>query len=298
MNIRITIAVAASFMLLSACEDLPTGTYIPQTIVEGVLYVDEPIRRIKVQISQPTTDTFRLKDGFVRDANVRIFSQGQTYELKYRDLDSTGEYYYPDTTVMVQPGQNYRLEVVTGGKTFVSETTTPGRIEWVREPRGVVQFPPIKDLVVPNDTLQISWTKASDLDEYYISVRCLDTLHYGKYLNPPREEKNMRVDVGVPVRDRFEKETSRYAYVGAIHTVAPVWIAFKWYGMQEISVYAPDVNWLNWMKLTRLFGGGTYNENLGSMYEVMPDGTQVKAFGVFGSVSAARKKILLLKPER
>jgi hypothetical protein len=221
----------------------------------------------------------------VSDATVEIRSGDRIYPLVYRTVDGEGEYHYPDSTVRVEPETRYDLKITLADGTLITgTTTTPGRISWVKEPDTLLQYP--KDTItLGNDSLHISWTAAPGLSEYIVGVTCLDTLEYGKYLQPPTSERNRRIE------RFFEQGAPRYDDAGRIGftqaTEVPVaWFAFKWFGRHDIVIYAPDRNMNNWFKMTHFAQNPQYNPLYGSV---------TGGIGVFASASVARKVIFLVK---
>ena len=267
------------------CEDLPPNSYLPEPFVEAYLIVDEPIEGLRIHISQSVTDTFRSESGVVDNATVEITSGDRVYPLVYRVVDGRGEYHLPDTTVLVEPTTRYDLKIrLDDGTLITGTTTTPARIQWIRAPDSVLRYP--KDTInLPKDSVRISWTPAPGLSEYIIGVTCLDTLDYGRYLEPPVEERNRRIE------RFFEQGAPRYNDAGRIGftqgTEVPVtWFAFKWFGRHDIAAYAPDRNMNNWFKLTHFSQNPQYNPLYGSVNG---------GIGVFGSASVARREIFLYK---
>jgi hypothetical protein len=275
-------------LLLIGCGDAAPTEYIPQYVVQGYLIVGEPVRNIVVTSSQSVTDTFRYSRGAVADAEVRITVNGRTLNLQYRaDSNGVGEYFYPDTTEIVQPKTTYALEVrLKSGTVMTGQTTTPSQIAWVRPPHDTVQYPHEDSLNVElPDSMKLIWTAADGVEEYPISSRCLDTVEYGKYLGAETTEKNARIDREFDKNDPHYKDISRWGFLQGTST--PIsWAAFKWYGLHEITVWAPDGNFLKWFKFTQFGANQEYNSLMGSIKG---------GIGVFGSASVVRKNVFVLK---
>lgn len=276
----------AALLFISGCEDLPPDKYIPETYVEAYLIVDEPIENIIVMTSQPLSSSFTYDESLVSDAEVRITDENNTeYILEFRDSNEVG-YYLPDTTVLVQPETEYTLEITLGDGTVITgETTTPARFDWIRPPKDIIQYP--KDtLSLPEvDSLEIEWENASGAIWYLLRIRCADTLDYGIYLdNVSNDELNRRIERPWSRRERFYNDVSRW--VGAIpnNKTPLVWTTLKWFGRTEVSVYAPDFNFLQWF--IHYQRTGIYEPILGSV-----EG----GIGVFGSASVIRKESFVLK---
>jgi len=283
-------ALAILLATIAGCEDAPPNVYTAEYVVEGYLVVDEPMGGIKVTLSQSVSDTFRSSNGFVDDADVRVIDGSITHLLEFRSTSPSGAgaYYLPDTSVKVQPNRLYRLEVRTrDGKLMTAQTATPGRISWTVPPKDTVSIPPKSDpaFLKPPDSLRLAWIDVAGTPEYLISVRALDTLEYGRYLPAPTEKKNRRVDPDLDKQFPRYNDISRWGFLAGLSTPI-VWSAFKWYGPQEVAVWAADDNMIKWFKMTYWQGNPTYDPLLGN---VKGDG-----MGIFASSSVARKTVFLV----
>ncbi|MCX6154784.1 MAG: DUF4249 family protein [Candidatus Kapabacteria bacterium] len=283
---RIITGILTIFLIfvLSSCGDSPPVDYILVNFVQGYLIVDNPINEIIVQRSMPIQDTFKMPDAIIRDADVRIYDGSTELKLQFQS-DSTG-YFYPDTNYKVKPLTKYKLVVkIKDGTEVSAETTTPERIYWIREPKSVIYFP--KDtLKLPTDTsLDISWTHANNLvtESYILKNTCLDTIGYGKYLSIQTSELNRRVGK----KEQFSRrpnDVNTYAGPFPLNTCPVVWNIFKWYGLQKISILAPDINYYNWFSQTQR--SSTYNYNLSNIKN---------GGGVFCSASMVSKEYFVMK---
>jgi len=290
-NIHRLLIVASSLLVALAstgCEDLPPNDYVPQYIVQGYLVVDQPITGIKVMRSQSLADTFGLASSDVTDADVRIIVDGQALKLDYRpDSSGTGEYFFADSSLKVQPNLLYSIEVrTTDGTLLTGQTLTPERISWIRAPKSTLQYP-VDTLNLPSpDSLSLAWTRSGDRSEYLISVRCLDTLDYGKYLEPSTGEPNRRIERPLIDQESDFKHLSRWDYRLSLETTMP-WHLFKWYGRERITAWAVDQSLLEWYKLTHWGSDSpTYDPLMSNIHG---------GAGVFGSAAIAEMDVFLLK---
>lgn len=280
------VALVASTSL-TGCEDAAPTEYVAQPVVEAFLIVGEPIRDIRVTRSQSVTDTFRYRNSAVSDADVKLIAGDRTLQLQYRENDRVGEYYLPDTTVLVEPMTDYRLVVTMPDGAIVSgRTRTPVQIEWIDAPKTPLQYPlDTVQLPRPADSLALSWTPAPSISEYIISVRSLDTLEYGRYLDPPTDERNRRIGRFWEENAPFYDDVARIAFLQESST--PVsWFAFKWFGRQEVSVFASDGPFVNWYKMTHFQNPPQYQPLLGNV-----EG----GLGVVASASVVRREVFLVK---
>jgi hypothetical protein len=270
--------------MLNSCGNPVPIDYIPQTFVQGALIVGQPINNILVMNTQSLTDTFIYNNGLIKNATVKISGDGKEFLLSYSDNSPIG-YYNSDQTYLIKPETKYKLEIWLSDSSYMwSETTTPATTGWIRRSNHNVQYPLDSLNPLPDDTIE--WKSVNGVLTYLIEVRCLDTLNYGKYLSPPTMEPNRRVY-------RKNMDDQRYLEITSWNLIpknsTPVFFtqvfSFKWFGLEEISIYAPDNNYLKWF----------VQQIVSRQYDSQANSINGKGFGVFGSVSAARDTIFLLK---
>ncbi len=283
--------VVALLAGLSACEDPVPSDYLQQNGVEAILIVGEPIQEIRLMRSQDVKDTFSITAAFIKDADVKILTDSDTLQLLYRETEKGSEYWYPgkDTLYKVQPNTTYRLRIrLAGGGLITGTTTTPGQISYTRVIPDTLEYPKDTTNLTTDEKLRLSWTPLPGINEYILRVSALDTLEYGKYLNPPTEEKNRRIERFWEENAPKYDDITRWAYIPATN-IPGSWNAFKWFGVQEVSVFAPDPNFTKWFKQIR-FGGAspTYNALLGSVQGE-------SAVGVFASASVTSDTTFVIK---
>ncbi len=286
---RSLLLVLCTLVLAAGCEDAPPTEYVARPYVQGYLLVGERIENIVVAQSQPIDRPFDYSASIVRDASVSIEGGGVEMHLIYRDdPDGGGSYFCPDTTVRVAPETTYRLVVrMPGGEVLRAETTTPQSISWVLEPPSDLQYPRDTTKLESSDSLRMIWSPGNSA-EYLLRVRAVDTVGYGRYLDPPSEESNARTN------SRGEKRGTTYSVTQWVY--APLnrmrlgWTSFTWFGRNEITVFAPDYWFLEWFKSTQFSRiSAEFDQRESNI-----DG----GLGVFGSASILRKELFLQKNGR
>ncbi|MBI3260606.1 MAG: DUF4249 family protein [Ignavibacteriae bacterium] len=284
----IKISALAFFLItLASCSDDVPTSYTSEYVVEGYLFVDQPITNIVVTRSLPTTDTFKFENSLVKDATVEITGDGETFTLVYRSTPKGGEYYLPDTTKLVKEKTTYQIRVTAkDGKVMTGKTTTPELFNWIpgREPRTLIQYPKDTTNLLADTSLTFEWTKTGRQEEYLLKLQALDTLEYGKYLDPPTPESNRRIERFFDQPDSPQyTETTQYVYWTS-NSAPVVWNAFQWFGKYEVSILAADDNFIKWSKSRWI--GNQYDPNLGSISG---------GVGVFASAAIVTQQMFLLK---
>ncbi len=284
-SLIIVIFSLLAVVFLFSCEDLPPDKYVPKYYVEALLIVDKPIENIIIQQSQPVKDSFDYKGSLISDANVKITDdEGNEYVLEFRDTLKPG-FYYPDTTVLVKPQKKYYLEItLPDGSIATGNTMTPRRFDWITPPKDTIQYPQDTLNLPAVDSIKFKWENVSPALGYLLTVTCLDTTGYGKYLTPPTEEKNRRIER--PWDDESDEYRDVANWIGPIpnNEVPVVWNGLKWYGLHNISLYVPDINFIRWFLQ---YQRSIFHESILTSV----DG----AIGVFGSASVLSKRAFVKK---
>jgi len=283
MMIKIRIHIILILVLLTtiliSCEDPVPYDYIEQKYVEAVLIVGEPIKGIVIMRTQPLSGVFNYDSSLVRNADVTISDGVNNFKLQFKD----SAYYYPDTNYKILPETKYTLSInCPDNKTITGETSTPKIFNWIKPPKKIIYYPKGQDSIdLPYiDSLNLEWELATIF--YMISVKCLDTLNYGKYLTPPTDELNRRITRRFSNDLRY-REITNWSFIPNNKTPV-LWYYFKWYGMQEVTIWNPDKNFLNWG--LQYFVNASYDPRLNSIKG---------GIGVFGSASVIRDTTFLVK---
>ena len=292
---RVSGVVAAIAVLagigLSGCEDPVPTDFDPEYVFTGYIYGGEYPTNIRVSRSLAPLDSFDYGISEIDDAVIRIWSETDTFTLEYvpPSVEEGGAGYYraTDTTRAIRPETTYQMRTeLSDGTVLTASTTVPAQIEWIRRPPDRIQYP-TDTLTLPPSQDTLIWTPIEGVDEYLIEVTALDTLEYGAYLEPATDEPNRRIERVFDVGDRNDEDVARWGFIQNTR-VTVVWFAFKWFGLHNIRIYAPDPALLEWFKQVR-FGGRTYNPLLSNI-----DG----GLGVFGSATRAAQVGFLVKNQR
>jgi hypothetical protein len=293
-NISIVILITLISVILGSCEDpVPYDDYIPRKIIESYLLVGQPIEDVSVTKTQPLNIAFNTNKSRKEGAELvesffieELASDGKVVKSLQLEKDST-LWHAIDRTYLVKAETKYKLRIkFKDGDSATGETTTPQQISWnpKYQIKKFVQFP--LDTINLPSTDTLGWSSVPNVGFYLIGILNLDTLEYGKYLNPPFEQKNRRI-TGGGRGDNFFKEASTNVLIANTKS-SVVWRAFKWYGKHEVAMYAPDFNMIRWFLANR--GSRDYNPLLGSL-----NSNNENTFGFFASASVVRDTFVLVK---
>jgi hypothetical protein len=287
-NLILIISSIIVLFSLNSCEDAPPTDYVQNVYVEAYLYVGHSIEGIKVSYTQPVDKKYSEDIAMIKDASVKIIENNKTMDLIYKSNGKKG-YYLPDTSFKVKPRTKYLLEIkLNNGKIITGETTTPSEIDWVIPPKKQFYYPKDTTKLESVDSLRIEWTAVKETPFFFVQTNCKDTLEYGKYLNPSTAEKNRRSYN--PFMEMWEEQkmyrnTSNWSFLANTKTPTP-WFAFKWYGLQEVRIYAPDYNMLSWFMNLYFTGSSAADPNYNSVKG---------AYGVFASASFCSYEVFIFK---
>lgn len=273
-----------TIIALNSCEDPVPTDYIPVNYLEAALLVGQPIDNIKLMRTQPIQDTFNYEKSFIRDAEVIISGDDREFKLK---IDSKGERgYYSTDDYKVKGNTEYHITVkLADGTVITGKTLTPDTLHWVKDAPETIQYP--KDTVNKESKDTLEWEGKATNGYWGISVKALDTLEYGFYLdNVPNSEKNRRV------YNQFASSSSEWRYKElALWGIIPsnqtpvIWNYFKWYGLHEVAIYNLDYNYLRWI----------LQKVIQSEYDPRFSSVEGNGIGVFGSMNAIRDTFFLIK---
>lgn len=252
--------------IVIGCENPVPQDYIEEIVAEGFVVTGQPLTNIRVYRTMSLQDTFSMKEAVLPDAEVIIKENGTQIPVRFQ-LDTAGGFFTSaDETYRVKANSTYTLEVRARGKVLTATTQTMPEFSWIKTPRDTLQYPGEANETKPQDSLNISWQATPGMDFYVIGVECIDTTNYGAFLIPQTTDTNRRIreDDLFDTGSRITPERTRFGFSLASSTPV-VWLAFKWFGKHNLTVYAGDKAFRDWY---RMVGGGrrsNYDYRLSNM---------------------------------
>lgn len=273
------------FLFAVSCEDPFPTDYVPVNYVEAALEVGEPIKNIILMKSQPLNVEFDYENSLIRDAEIIISTGEKNFVLKTNPEGEDGYYY--DGDYLVEEGKEYTLTInLADGATITGTTITPSAPIWLSSAPKTIQYP--KDTINKASSDTLIWDGEPTRGFWGISVKALDTLEYGIYLDGvPASEMNRRVTTPVSDNPDLEWRYQEQSQWGAIpnYRTPVVWTFFKWYGLHEISIYNLDYNYQQWV----------FQRLVQREYDELLTSVEGDGIGVFGSFNAIRDTFFLIK---
>lgn len=268
-------------LLFISCVDNNEMDFEEEYILEAFIIVNEPINNIRFMRTISILDTFSLEKAMIQDAEIFLSSaDGDTIKLELSNNIREG-YKAVNQLYLVKENTEYEINVIYKADTIKGTSVTPKTFNWIDKGPNVIQYP--IDSIGLSEQVKVKWENPGGFNFYHITIRCIDTLNYGIYLNPPTAEKNRRISLWQD-QDFFFRNTTNHGLV-PLNEGSIIWTTFKWYGLQEVSIYNPDFNWFRWLGQ---YFQTEYNDILSSV-----EGKNAR--GVFGSASVIRDTTLLLK---
>jgi hypothetical protein len=274
IEIFIIIMIMITLWLIPGCEDATEPEFIPQLTVNGELRAGFPIDSVYLNWSSKITERYDTDAQRISNADVRINGL-QLVEYP----DHKGIYYYPDTTLLIQSGVTYALEVRVDDYEAYSETTVPQ--PFLITPLGVVNGDTVQ--YVPGTTFfspsffDISWPGYAHSPIYRL-LSIADVAADSNFIVDERTEAE--VFKGSPE----DRENPGIWWVA--DTYARVnWMFFNWTGWHNLVVSAVDSNYYNYRR------GILFGEQNGQNFNPVIQG----GLGLFFSSASDTLRIYLIE---
>lgn len=126
---------------LIGCETTGGGKYEEQLVLQGMMYVGQPLR-VRLTHTIPMGQSFNLRDNGVTGANVRVISDADTFNLVEQAPDTNGAGYYmvEDTTIKVVAGGAYSIHVEVGDYVLDAQTVGAGTTEILYQSADTIEY--------------------------------------------------------------------------------------------------------------------------------------------------------------
>ena len=270
----ILIATSVLLFFIISCEDATEPEFVPQLTINGELRAGYPIDSIYVNWSSKITEPYDTDEQRVSNADVRINGL-QLVEYS----DHKGIYYYPDTTLKIQSGETYALEVRAGDEMVTSETTVPSPFNIT--PSNVadgdtVQYIPGVSFF-SNSFFEIIWPGYGDSPIFRI-------LSIAEVADDSNFIVDDRIEAEVFKGDPEDRENPGIWWVADTY-VRVNWMFFNWTGWHNIVVSAMDSNYYNYRN------GVLFGEQNGQNFNQVVQG----GLGLFFSSASDTLRIYLVE---
>ncbi|MBN2028766.1 DUF4249 family protein [bacterium] len=218
-------------------QNIVLPEFIEEIVVNGYLIVGQGVDSVYVQKTLPIETAYSYDAASVSTDSIFISVDNRRYQLS-EYADKPGAYFLPSDSLIVTPGETYRLEVKVGNKTVRASTTAPDMVEIQSLSADTSFYPyPDQDKSIP---IQMSWNPAEQAVAYELSV----------IAHPPYDLVDFGMDRMVKDHlETFDGDTLK-AFPPANDfpvskyetTIEIPWFMFCYYGDYTIKLYASDKN--------------------------------------------------------
>ena len=275
-KLRNAILILFAIHILSSCGNPVPDDYIETILLEALLIVDNPIKDIRLTRTLPLTEEYYYGNALIKNASIFIYEGENEIKLKFIEYDSANikksGYYYDDTNYLVKPNTKYKLKaILSNGKEITGSTTTPHKIEWTKKMADIIPYPDDTLNLPAYEGAQSKWTKNDNKNSIFIySVTCLDTLHYGKYLDIPTDDSNRRIRIRNHSNNNNQTQRPAEVTINSASILPKAtlnWNFCRWFGSHSLKIYVPDKNYEQWF-----------------MYYLMLPNFNIKSYSVEGAI--------------
>lgn len=279
--------------LLSSCNDeliINEAKYEPKIVIAGLIYPEKRVEEIQITRNYHLSEEVNIDDLFLHDAQVSItdLESNTSYKLvEYKNC-----YVYMGRELFIGYGKTYRLDVsaVIDGKSLKASSTTTT---------------PQKGFRIAMQVQSLKYREKDSsgvIKQFEVIFKTTEGASFYMFSLCPEEPKlsnfiydNPYFDLDTAyVSENFSFFAQRYFWINnlnpaEIHTYEISWLNLWFYDAYEITVYAGDLNYYNFIATY-----GNIQELDGNFHEprfnIEGDG-----IGYFGSAIAGRTYIEVLR---
>jgi len=296
----------AALILLAACDTTEPSLHVPEYVVESYQIANEPLKRVRLSLTEDVNVRYNVTALAVRNANVQVHLLAENGDIErtypYRALLNEPGVYEPEQADPVLPKRTYALEITFPDNTdrITAQTTVPGAFEILQSnaDRLVYQDPERLALTVTQSeyatrqSIFIFSTQAlmpaiENLTPLYLDiiydVNDLSEVEPGE-LDP--EEMNEFLVGGSPPVNEGNYDINPD---GTLVIRLP-WFAVVFYGPNRITASAIDENVYDFVRVLNVQQGGSTLSpgEIPNVLEHIDGGT-----GIFGSMARVTAEVYI-----
>jgi hypothetical protein len=165
--------------ILAACSNNPVGPVQEQVVLQGYLYAREPVRDIYVASSMAIGGTDSIENP-ITTASVVLVKSGVRYQLSPNSAQP-GYFVYNGNDLVVNTGDDFRIEVDANGQHVTAETIVPQAPEQMFlstrtlhfQTDSVQRFGGIRTVLNGLDTALVTWANTNG-DYFFVVIESID----------------------------------------------------------------------------------------------------------------------------
>jgi hypothetical protein len=168
--------LAVTIFSLIGCDASNKDEYKEQIVVQGMMYVGQPLR-VRLTRTLPMGQTYDAAETGVSGADVHVSAATDTFQLVEQATDANGGGYYmvEDTTVEAAAGAEYAIHVEVGQHILDASTVGAGSTDIEFQNADTVEYGD------PNNFLVLRWQRDSLAAGYAALIENLEPDWYEDY---------------------------------------------------------------------------------------------------------------------
>lgn len=243
MNRVKQIAVVACLVLtFTGCDVLGSTEFTPEVVVSGLLIAGEPLPPIRLAESGPIDEFYDPIEQSIDEATVSVHVLSESGSIESTVMYSSAEegFYTPVEVDTVRGGTSYRLEVSAPGypNLITGETVVPQDFEVVEPPPAEVIYQ-----AGPSPRFTVSGSaNESRQSVYVLKVEALDPGNFGltPFAASLVEDRDVDPEDLITASSPLLNESNYTVNPDGSIQMSVVWLAFNFYGPQEVTITALD----------------------------------------------------------
>jgi hypothetical protein len=274
---------------LTGCTDYLQDDFVQEYVVESYLIADQPLPRIRLSATSPFTEFYSFDQQGVEEASIVVSlldANGAVETVHTYVRQRRGIFVPEDSSAMVLPLREYRLEAVIPGasRTIRATTLVPGAFRVISINADTIGFRAPEQLEI-----RATRSEYPGRQGYYIfTTLALDTTNYD--LTPfyagivERTDALKRRDFSIRTSGILNESNFLDADGQTLDIRFP-WLGVAFYGPNELVANALDDNLFDFLR--SLSGNGT-----GTPGQINNTITRIEGGrGVFGSMAESRVRV-------
>ena len=167
-------------ILLAGCSSNPVSPDQQQVVLQGYLYAKEPVRDIYVASSKAIGGSDSVENP-ITTASVVLIRSGVRYQLA-PNSSQPGYFLYNGNDLVVNTGDDFRIEIDANGQHVTAETIVPPTPEQMLLSRNTLHFQTdsvqarfggIRTVINGLDTAMVTWSNTNG-DYFFVVIESID----------------------------------------------------------------------------------------------------------------------------
>jgi hypothetical protein len=196
-------------ILLAACSNNPVSPDQRQVVLQGYLYAKEPVRDIYLASSMAIGGADSIENP-ITTASVVLVRSGIRYQLSPNNVQP-GYFLYSGNDLVINTGDDFRIEVDANGQHVTAETIVPPKPEQLLLSAQTLHFQTdtiqarfggVRTVINGLDTGMVTWSNTNG-DYFFVVIESTDpnrqlmrpdSLFTRRFISQPTSQASYRVN--------------------------------------------------------------------------------------------------------